>query len=49
MLILTIISSDSLLAYRNKYYLQVYLDNCAQKIANKQITDFLDDNLFETN
>ena len=25
----TIIPTDSLLAYENKYYLQVYLDNCA--------------------
>ena len=38
----TVISIDSL-----KYYLQVYLDNCANKIANKQMTDYLDDNLFE--
>ena len=43
----TVISIDSLLAYENKYYLQVYLNNCAYKIANKQITDFLDKNLFE--
>ena len=32
---------------KNKYYLQVYLDNCANRIANKQKTDYLDDNLFE--
>ena len=25
----TVISIDSLLIYENKYYLQVYLDNCA--------------------
>ena len=43
----TVISIDSLLAYENKYYLQVYLNNCAYKIANKQITDYLDKNLFE--
>ena len=43
----TVISIDSLLAYENKYYLQVYLDNYAYKTANKQITDYLDDNLFE--
>ena len=33
---------------RKKNYLQVNLDNCAYKIANKQMTDHLDDNLFET-
>ena len=27
--IFTIISTDSSLAYKNKYYLQVYLDSCA--------------------
>ena len=32
----TVLSTDSLLVYENKYYLQVYLDNCAYKIANKQ-------------
>ena len=30
-----VISIDSLLVYKSKYYLQVYLDNCAYKIANK--------------
>ena len=30
-----VISIDSLLVYENKYYLQVYLDNCAYKTANK--------------
>ena len=43
----TVISIDSLLVYENKYYLQVYLDNRAYKIANKQMTDYLDENLFE--
>ena len=43
----TVISIDSLLVYDNKYYLQVYLDNCAYKIANKQVTDYLDENVFE--
>ena len=33
----TVISTDSLLVYDKKYYLQVYLDNCAYKIVNKQI------------
>ena len=40
-----VISIDSL--YENKYYLQVYLGNCTYKIAIKQMTDCLDDNLFE--
>ena len=43
----TVISIDSLLVYNNKYYLQVYLDNCACKIANKQMTDYLQEKLFE--
>ena len=43
----TVISTDSFLAYENKYYFQVYLDNYAYKIANKQMRDYLDDNLFE--
>ena len=42
-----IISIDSLLVYENKYYLQVYLDNCAYKIVNEQMTDYLDENGFE--
>ena len=43
----TVISIDSLLVYENKYYLQVYLDNCVYKIVNKQMTDYLDENPFE--
>ena len=43
----TVISIDSLLVYENKYYLQVCLDNWAYKIANKQITDYFDNSLFE--
>ena len=43
-----VISINSLLVFENKFYLQVYLDNCAYRIANKQMTDYLDDNLFET-
>ena len=35
----TVISIDSLLVYKSKYYLQVYLDICAYKIVNKQMTD----------
>ena len=44
----TIISIDSLLVYENKYYFQVYLDNCTYKIMDRQITDHLDDSLFKT-
>ena len=43
----TAISIYFLLVYNNKYYLQVCLDNCAYKIVNKQMTDYLDQNLFE--
>ena len=43
----TAISIHFLLVYESKYYLQVYLDNCAFKIINKRMTDYLDDNLFE--
>ena len=43
----TFIWIDSLLVYENKYYLQVYLDNCVYKTANKQMTGYLDENLFE--
>ena len=42
----TIISIDSLLICENKYYLQVYVDNCPYKVANTEMTDYLDDNLF---
>ena len=32
----TVISIDSLVVYDNKYYLQIYLDNCAYKtVRNK--------------
>ena len=43
----TDISIDSLLVYESKYYLKVYLENCAYKIINKQMTNYLDENLFE--
>ena len=42
-----VICIDFLLVYNSKYYIQVYLDNCAYKIVNKRMTDFLDANLFE--
>lgn len=37
-----------LLVYENKYNQQVYLQNCANKIVNTQIIDYLDDNLFDS-
>ena len=43
----TVIPINRLLLYENKYYLQVYLDNCAYKIRNKQMADYFDDNHFE--
>ena len=30
-----------------KYYMQVYLDNCADKIVDKQVTDYLDENIID--
>ena len=42
-----VVSIDSLLPYENNYYLQAYLDNWTYKIVNKQMTDYLYDNLFE--
>ena len=43
----TVILVHSLLVYGKKYYLQAYLGNCAYKIVNKQMTDYLDEDLFE--
>ena len=43
----TDISNASLLVYGKKYCLQVYLDNCTHKTVNKQMTDYLDENLLE--
>ena len=37
-----------ILLYDNKYYLKVYLDNCAYKILDNQMIDYLGGNLFET-
>ena len=44
----TIIFVGSLLAYENKYYLQVYIDNFTYKIVDTQMIDYLDDSLFES-
>ena len=43
----TVGSFYSLLVCENKYNLQVYLDNYAFKIANKQMADYLHENIFE--
>ena len=43
----TDISNASLLVYGKKHCLQVYLDNCTHKTVNKQMTDYLDENLLE--
>ena len=43
----TVIYIDSLLVYNEKYYLQVFLNNCAYKFVNKQMTDYVDENVFE--
>ena len=44
----TFISINFLLVNENKYYLQVYLDNCAYKIVAEPTTNYLEDNLIET-
>ena len=47
----TVISIDSLFVYANiicKYYLQVYLKSCADKVAGKQMINYLGGNPFET-
>ena len=43
----TAISIDFLRVYESKYYLQVYLDKFPYKILSKQMTGYLDENLFE--
>ena len=43
----TVISIDSLLSYKSKYYLQVHLNNCVYKIKGQGMIDYLDDKLFE--
>ena len=46
---LTIISVHSLLAYYKNYYIQIYLENSADKIVNTGMQGYLDNNLFGTN
>ena len=45
--IFEVIYIDSLVVYKEKCYLQVFLDNYAYKIVNKQTKNYLDENLFE--
>ena len=39
---------DSLLVYEDKYFLQIYLHDCADKTVDKLVIVYLDDNLFES-
>ena len=39
----TIAFINSLLVYENKFYLQLYLANCAYKIVDKQMIEYLDE------
>ena len=43
----TVISIESILVYDKKCYIQLYLDNCANKIVDKKMLDFLHDILFK--
>ena len=38
-----VISIDFFFFFVNKYYLQVYLDNCTYIIVSKQTADYLDE------
>ena len=44
----TVSSVDSLLFYKTKNGLQLCLGNCTYKIVGKQMVDYLDENIFET-
>ena len=44
----TVFSIDSLLVYEKKHYLEVYLDNCAYKIVNTEMIDYLDGKSFKS-
>ena len=47
-LLQSFISINSSLVYENRYYRQVFLDNCAYKMVSKQMTAYLDFNLLKT-
>ena len=40
--------SFAIISVYEKYYLQLYLDNFANKIVNKQMIDYLNDNIIES-
>ena len=44
----TVISVDFLLLHKNKYYLQMHLDNCAGKTVDQEMLDYLEDNISKT-
>ena len=44
----TVNTTDFAFVYEKKYYLQVYLDNCANNNVNAQMIKFLDEDLFES-
>ena len=44
----TVIYIASFLFYENQFYLQLYEDNCANKIVDKEMIDCFDDNILET-
>ena len=41
------VSIDYLFVFEKYFYLQVYLDNCADKILDKKMRVYLDDYLFD--
>ena len=43
-----VIYIDSLLVYKNKYYLQIYLDICPYKTVDKRMIYYLGESTFET-
>lgn len=43
----TVISIESILVYDKKCYIQLYLDNCTNKIVDKKMLHFLHDNIFK--
>ena len=43
----SVICINSFLVYENKDYLQIYLDNWAYKIKDKQMTNYHDENPFD--
>ena len=44
----TKIDIDSLLIYENNHNLQMYLDNCVDKIIDKQMIDYTDKNISDS-